>query len=121
MTPSLKSTLSHSIFNRSSKNFFNPGKLEVPPVKKIFWNFLAEREDPSGVDDGIFWYTGLVYDGSGNTDKGEDVKKLSGIGRFGRLPEPTKLGDLAQVIKKQLGLDVVTVAGPSSCARATVI
>lgn len=46
-------------------------------VERILWNFLSERPDECSVDDNFFWYTGLVYDGLGQFDKGEGVKKLS--------------------------------------------
>jgi len=44
-------------------------------VEKILWNYLYER--PSGKENGVFWYTGLIYDGKGEFDKGKHVKKLS--------------------------------------------
>lgn len=44
-------------------------------VEKILWNYLYERT--SGKENGIFWYTGLIYDGEGEFDKGKHVKKLS--------------------------------------------
>jgi len=44
-------------------------------VRKILWNFLYER--PDGTKDGCFWYTGLIYDGEGEFDKGEGIKKLA--------------------------------------------
>jgi len=46
-------------------------------VEKIFWTFLHEQRDSSGVDNNFFWYTGLVYDGFGEVDKGAGVKKLA--------------------------------------------
>lgn len=44
-------------------------------VEKLLWNFLYEATD--GSDNGPFWYTGLVYDGLGEFDKGDGIKKLS--------------------------------------------
>ena len=44
-------------------------------VEKILWNHLFERTN--GKENGIFWYTGLIYDGEGEFDKGKHVKKLS--------------------------------------------
>ena len=44
-------------------------------VEKILWNHLYERT--SGKENGVFWYTGLIYDGNGEFDKGKHVKKLS--------------------------------------------
>jgi hypothetical protein len=44
-------------------------------VERILWSYLYER--PSGSENGVFWYTGLIYDGQGEFDKGKHVKKLS--------------------------------------------
>ncbi len=44
-------------------------------VEKILWNFLYEVT--CGTENGVFWYTGLVYDGQGEFDKGKKVKKLA--------------------------------------------
>ena len=44
-------------------------------IERLLWNFLYEATD--GEDNGVFWYTGLVYDGEGEFDKGAGVKKLS--------------------------------------------
>lgn len=44
-------------------------------LEKILWGFL--KEGPDGAADGFFWYTGLIYDGQGQYDRGNDVKKLS--------------------------------------------
>ncbi|MDY6839029.1 MAG: choice-of-anchor D domain-containing protein [Thermodesulfobacteriota bacterium] len=50
----------------------------TPPsmgIERLLWNFLYER--PGGAQEGCFWYTGLIYDGEGEFDKGAGVKKLS--------------------------------------------
>ena len=57
-------------------------------VEKILWNHLYER--PAGTEDGCFWYTGLIYDGEGEFDKGPGIKKLS---YFTRKLMSQKLGD----------------------------
>ena len=44
-------------------------------IERLLWNHLYER--PGGKQDGCFWYTGLIYDGEGEFDKGEGIKKLS--------------------------------------------
>lgn len=44
-------------------------------VERILWDFLYEVT--WGKENGFFWYTGLVYDGQGGSDKGNKVKKLS--------------------------------------------
>lgn len=56
-------------------------------AKKVMWNFLYET--PFGNAEGIYWYTGLIYDGQGQYDKGDGVKKLAYY-TYKKLSEKTK-------------------------------
>lgn len=57
----------------------------------------------------------LVPAGSAFPDGGEDDDRaMAGMGRIGRLPSPTTVGDWAKEIKQQLGIDQIKVAGDTS-------